>query len=119
MFYPHKSVNVKGELKMKKFSRKELQKKINNYVKMEYEGIKAETFKSEKRKFRHCQASVYETENYFVLCSYDTDVAAVVKGTAIGVDFLRYVYGYTATSAQHIAKFFNDYGAKYHYMYRE
>ena len=37
-----------------------------------------------------------------VLVSYSTPVALLFDGYCF--DFLRYVYGYTATSAQHIAK---------------
>ena len=37
--------------------------------------------------------------------SYQTDIAIIDKRTGIMYDFLRFVYGYTATSAQHMAKF--------------
>lgn len=37
-----------------------------------------------------------------VIVSYSTPVALIVSGYCF--DFLRYVYGYTATSAQHISK---------------
>lgn len=37
-------------------------------------------------------------------------VACIDKDTDTCADFLREVYGYTATSAQHIAKFERDYG---------
>ena len=47
---------------------------------------------------------------YYVLRSYRTIVAAIDVRTDTLYDFLRYVYGYTATSAQHIAKFDKDYG---------
>lgn len=40
-----------------------------------------------------------------ILISYNTMVAFTING--VMYDFLRYVYGYTATSAQHIAKFRN------------
>lgn len=43
------------------------------------------------------------------LMSYDTVVAYSIDG--IVYDFLRYVYGYTATSAQHISKFAKYTGA--------
>lgn len=65
-------------------------------------------------RLRYCKAAVLEYydketgEVYHLLRSYNTIVAAVVGHT--GYDFLRLVYGYTATSAQHIAKFFGDYG---------
>ena len=47
---------------------------------------------------------------YYVLRSYRTIIAAIDVRTDTLYDFLRYVYGYTATSAQHIAKFDHDYG---------
>ena len=47
---------------------------------------------------------------YYVLRSYRTIVAAIDVRTDTLYDFLRYVYGYTSTSAQHISKFSKDYG---------
>lgn len=65
-------------------------------------------------RLRNCQAWVYETNDYYILKSYETIVAFIVKDGDILVDILRYVYGYSATSAQHISKFSHDYGkAKY------
>ena len=63
-------------------------------------------------RLRTCSADVFETEHWYVLFSYRTPVAAVHKESCTGIDFLRYVYAYTATSAQHIAKFFHDYGVR-------
>ena len=68
-------------------------------------------------RLRACTATVYETERYYILESYNTFVAAIQKDTGFMVDFLRYVYGYTSTSAQHIAKFRNDYHAAKVYRY--
>ena len=62
-------------------------------------------------RLRSCQAYVYETEHYFWLRSYGTFIAFIEKTTDTCYDILRMVYGYTATSAQHIAKFCRDYGA--------
>lgn len=65
---------------------------------------------SEKTKrLRNCQAWVIETENFYLLISYNTIVAVIEKGTHITADVLRYVYGYTSTRAQHISKFRHDY----------
>ena len=61
-------------------------------------------------RLRNCTAWVAETENYIWLRSYNTIVAFIVKSTDTLYDILRYVYGYTSTSAQHIAKFRHDYG---------
>lgn len=64
-------------------------------------------------RLRKCQAYIYRTNHFTILCSYNTIVAAIYQRTPtsakVFIDFLRLVYGYTATSAQHIAKFRNDY----------
>ena len=65
--------------------------------------------KSVCHRLRSCTAWVFETENFFLLKSYDTIIAAIDKRTSFCADVLRDVYGYTSTSAQHIAKFFSDY----------
>lgn len=61
-------------------------------------------------RLRTCQAYVYETFSFYVLRSYSTVVAIIDKNNDICYDFLRAVYGYTSTSAQHISKFDKDYG---------
>ena len=71
------------------------------------------------KPLRSCTAEVCETDGYFLLRSYNTIVAVVEKSTGIYWDVLRMVYGYTATSAQHIAKFSNDYGNGKRYTWRE
>lgn len=70
------------------------------------------------KNLRYCQAKVLETDSFLVLQSYDTIIACIDITTGICFDFLRYVYGYTATSASHIAKFCNDYAATYKYTYK-
>lgn len=60
-------------------------------------------------RLRTCSAIVYQTKGYTFLKSYDTIVAAIGDCDCTCYDFLRMVYGYTATSAQHIAKFRKDY----------
>lgn len=63
-------------------------------------------------RLRKCNAVVYafetETGRVYVLKSYYT-LVAMIDEAGVCYDFLRYVYGYTATSAQHISKFFKDY----------
>ena len=54
-------------------------------------------------RLRNCQAKVITTDNYRFLLSYNTIVCFIDLQTGISFDVLRYVYGYTATSAQHIA----------------
>ena len=60
-------------------------------------------------RLRYCSAVVLWTPRYFYLKSFNTIVACINRNTGVKIDMLRYVYGYTATSAQHISKFFNDY----------
>lgn len=64
-------------------------------------------------RLRSCNAWVLETHNYYFLQSYNTIVAFIDKKDDILYDVLRMVYGYTATSAQHIAKFSHDYSRIY------
>lgn len=64
-------------------------------------------------RLRTCNASVYENGRYITLVSYDTPVAFIDKRERKAYDILRLVYGYTSTSAQHIAKFFSDYARGY------
>lgn len=64
-------------------------------------------------RLRKSQAYVYRTTHFIILRSYNTIVAAVYHRTPtaapVFIEFLRLVYGYTVTSAQHIAKFRHDY----------
>ena len=62
------------------------------------------------KRLRSCTAYVYESDDYYVLRSYNTTIAIIDKATDTLYDFLRLVYGFTSTSAQHIAKFDKDYG---------
>lgn len=63
---------------------------------------------STPRKLRTCNAEIRDTCGYTLLYSYGTLVAAYAPDTDTVYDFLRYVYGYTATSTQHITKFTAD-----------
>lgn len=64
---------------------------------------------AKSKKLRSCNAKVYETDNWYILQSYGTPVACISKYGYEVYDVLRIEYGYTATSAQHIAKFIQDY----------
>lgn len=64
-------------------------------------------------RLRKCNATVYENERYIVLISYKTTVAFIDKLEHKAYDILRFVYGFTSTSAQHIRKFFSDYASGY------
>ena len=85
---------------------------LNEYDRMRKQGMQY------IGKLRSCQAEVWATDEYYVLRSYST-VVAIIDADGRLFDFLRYVYGYTATSAQHIAKFAHDYNATLKYTYRE
>ena len=61
-------------------------------------------------RLRSCNAEVGETSQYYILRSYNTLIAFIDKTDDTLYDVLRFVYGYTATSAQNIAKFRHDYG---------
>ena len=68
------------------------------------------------KRLAYCRATVTayshnDEPTIYILTSYNTQVACViVNGNMVyGVDMLRHEYGYSSTSAQHIAKFFNHY----------
>lgn len=94
-------------------SKKEAQKKANEKVIYHFgkamDELRKEELTTQRSKkgtrLRNCQAWVYETENYYVLKSYDTFIACMNKHTESVYDALRYEYGFTHTSAQHISKF--------------
>lgn len=65
----------------------------------------------EEEQFRHCKATVGRVGKYIYLRSYKTVVAFIDTVTGEGYDMLRTEYGYTSTSAHHIRKFFDYYGA--------
>ena len=65
----------------------------------------------EGKRLRSCQAQVIETQNYYILQSYQTYVACISKENGECANVLRKVYGYTSSSAKHIRYFQLDYGA--------
>lgn len=92
---------------------KQVQEAVNFSVKQNFHRAMNEFlaigYISEKR-LRSCTAWVYETENYYLLRSYNTFIASVNKEDGKLFDALRMVYGFTSTSSQHISKFWHDYG---------
>lgn len=102
---------------MDKNKREYLQELDNYKVKTEIERALTQLYNINEKKpvkgkrLRSCTAWVFETEDYYILKSYETYVAVILKSADVMFDALRIVYGYTATSAQHIAKFAHDYGA--------
>lgn len=55
-------------------------------------------------KLYSCNAEIWEYDGILVLASYGTPIAVYAYGCKL-YDCLRVVYGYTATSSQHICKF--------------
>lgn len=53
----------------------------------------------------NCNASVYQLPGFKILKSYETVIAIYDEENNTVYDILRLIYGYTATSAQHISKF--------------
>ena len=102
---------------MDKNKRDYLQELDNYTVKYEMERALTQLYNLNEKKpvkgkrLRSCTAWVFETEDYYILKSYETYVAVILKSADVMYDALRIVYGYTATSAQHISKFSHDYGA--------
>ena len=87
---------------------------INNAVRLAIKDFEKQNDGMENMgRLRTCNATVYENERYIILISYKTTVAFIDKQERKAYDILRLVYGYTSTSAQHIAKFFNDYARGY------
>lgn len=91
---------------------KNQQQTMNDYVLKNYDVFRdtIATEYLEWKRLRSCSAYVAETKDFIILKSYNTIVAFINKYTRQKFDFLRYVYGYTSTSCQHISKFFRDYG---------
>ena len=97
-----------------KFSKKDFYnvKANNEKILLEWEKAENELYSSQRfneKRLRSCSAETFETENYIFLRSYHTIVAFIEKSTGNLYDVLRYVYGYTSTSAQHISKFYQDF----------
>lgn len=91
--------------------KKDEQIKINEKVLKALTLLYTDDIGKGKVRLNKCKAYVEETESYYLLFSYNTFVAFISKSEQICYDILRLVYGYTSTSAQHIAKFRKAYGA--------
>ena len=92
--------------------KREEQLKVNALVNAEFNSAVDEWLQTPDnwKRLLSCQAWVQETENYYILKSYNTIIACINKNSDTLFDALRTEYGYTATSAQHIAKFNHVYG---------
>lgn len=96
--------------------KKEIQDSINVYCMNHYNHAMRELQKEQPngKRLRSCTAWVFETTHYYILRSYNTYIAVIRKETDALWDVLRVVYGYTSTSAQHVAKFNHDYCRGYY-----
>lgn len=96
---------------MKKQEQLEVNKKCLAMIEEFNREVEKEGYMWDKwQRLRSCTAHVNQTTRFVALRSYNTIVAIIDKNTDTLYDVLRYVYGYTATSAQHIAKFDHDCG---------
>lgn len=110
-------------MQTKKSIQNALQKKENTTVKSflaRFNKAGIDLYNATSKPLRSCSARVYETERYTILRSYSTIIAAYDKKTNKYYDFLRYVYGFTATSSYHLAKFRSDFvpSSATHYVYK-
>ena len=92
---------------MKKSEQIEINAKVKAVVEDFYKNVE---HTEQVGRLRSCSAYVMRQGKYYYLVSYWTIIAVIDTTTDTLYDFLRMVYGYTATSAQHIAKFRRDYG---------
>ena len=71
------------------------------------ESILYEVFNNceKRRSLYSCNAEIWEYNGFLALVSYGAPIAVYAPDNATLYDCLRIVYGYTATSAQHISKF--------------
>ena len=70
------------------------------------ESILYYAFNNGKRRYKlySCNAEIWECMGILALVSYGTPIAVYTRNGSL-YDCLRVVYGYTATSSQHISKF--------------
>lgn len=89
--------------------KKNEQLEVNAYIENIVNDIKALISTSDTPimwvQLYHCSAETGAVGDWILLRSYSSIVAAYNFETDELFDFLRLVYGYTATSAKHIAKF--------------
>ena len=90
-------------------TKKEMQKYENMLVENAWSKAKKVWLNAHKRqgefeRLYYCQAKTYQTRGYSFLISYNT-IVAFIDDTGNMFDVLRLVYGYTATSTMHIARF--------------
>ena len=70
-----------------------------------YDAYRQQGIQPQVVRLNNCKASIIYCDVYILLRSYQTIVAAYDTRDGTMYDFLRYAFGYSAASAQHIAKF--------------
>lgn len=103
-------------------TKREMQVKINQEVLSNWAQVKELWDKVPNNatvtRIDYCQCGYIVWGQYIFLVSYSTMVA-YIDPDGVLVDVLRLVYGYTATSAKHIAKFRHLFKHCYEITYRE
>ena len=104
-------------------TKKEMQKIDKEMVENVWEKAKKVWISDKDRhngveRLDYCQAMTCQKSGYTFLISYNTIVAFVDESGNM-YDVLRLVYGYTATSAKHIAKFRNKFRHVTEHTWRE
>ena len=104
-------------------TKREIQKQENIIVENAWSKAKKVWNNASKRldefeRLDYCQAKTYQTKGYTYLISYNT-IVAFIDDSGNMYDVLRLVYGYTTTSAKHIAKFRNKFRHVYEHTWRE
>lgn len=103
-------------------TKKEMQVKINRDVLSNWAQVKEVWDKVPHNvtvtRIDYCQAGYIVWGSYIFLVSYNT-LVAYIRGDGVLVDISRLVYGYTATTAKHIAKFRNKFHHVSEITYRE
>lgn len=103
--------------------KREIQRLENQLVEQAWERAKKVWVNGSKEldemeRLDYCQAWTYQTRGYSFLVSYAT-IVAFIDDRGNMYDVLRLVYGYTATSAKHIAKFRNKFRHVSEHTWRE
>ena len=96
---------------MTKNEQREINQQVLEYLQVYNDWVNARNVAPSWKQLRSCSAEVAQIGNWYVLRSYRTIVAIIDTQTDTLIDFLCYVYGYTATSVKHISKFSQDYGS--------
>lgn len=104
-------------------TKKEIQKHENILVENAWSKAKKVWANAPKRldefeRLNYCQAKTYQTRGYSFLISYNT-IVAFIDDSGNMFDVLRLVYGYTATSTMHIARFRNKFRHVSEHTWRE